>query len=157
MNAVENWIVGYLVNSLWMAPLVFTAAWIANVVMRRSGAQAVHRVWVVALWMEALLPALQIRLDEAWRLAIALWQWGKPGGGGDVRITVAANVAHAQGGVQLPHWLLLTVVVAYELSILYFAARLVWGVWKTYAMEREAKPVEAGNAIAAQWERHKRK
>lgn len=157
MNGVENWVVGYLVNSLWMVPLVFAAAWIANVVMRRSGAQAVHRVWVVALWMEALLPALQIRLDEAWRVALALWQWGKPGGGGDVRITVAANVAHAQGGVQLPHWLLLTVVVAYELSILYFAARLVWGVWKTYAMEREAKPVEPGNAIAAQWERHKKK
>lgn len=156
MNGVENWVVGYLVNSLWMVPLIFAAAWMASVVMRRSGAQAVHRVWVVALWMEALLPAVRIRLDEAWRAVLALWHWGESGGDGDVRITVAANAAGTHGGVHLPSPLLLTVVVAYACSILYFAARLAWGLWKTYAMEREAKAMESGGVIAARWEWHKR-
>lgn len=155
MNGVERWMIGYLVNSLWMIPLVFVAARVAAGVVRSADARAEHRVWVVALLMEALVPGLQIRLDAVWRAARSLWQWGTAGEG-DVRITVAANAARAHGGVQLPHGLLLAIVVAYACSILFFSARLAWGLWRTYAMKREATPVEPESAIAARWERHKR-
>jgi TonB family protein len=155
MNGVERWVIAYLVNSLWMVPLVFVAAWGAAGVVRSAGARAEHRVWVVALWMEALLPGLQIRPDAAWHAILSLWRWGTAGEG-DVRITVAANAAPAHGGVQLPQGLLLAVVLAYVCSILFFSARLAWGLWQTYAMEREATPVEPESAIAARWEWHKR-
>ena len=154
MNGIESWLIGYLVNSLWMVPLVFAAAWVAAGVVRSAGARAEHRVWVAALSMEALLPGLQVRPADVWHTMLALW--GTKAGDGDVRITVAAEAARAHGGLQLPQVLLSAIVVAYVCSILYFAARLAWGLWKTHAIEREAVPAELEGTIAARWEWHKR-
>lgn len=156
MNGVESWVIGYLVNSLWMVPLVFAAAWAAAGVVRSAGARAEHRVWVVALWMEALLPGLQVRPADVWHTMLAFWRWGTKAGDGDVRITVAAGAARAHAGLQLPQMLLSVIVVAYVCSAFYFAARLAWGLWKTYAIKREAAPVELEGTIAARWEWHKR-
>jgi TonB family protein len=156
MSGVESWVIGYLVNSLWMVPLVFAAAWAAAGVVRSAGARAEHRVWVAALWMEALLPGLQVRPADVWHIMLAFWRWGTKAGDGDVRITVAAAAVQAHGGLQLPHNLLSAIVMAYACSVLYFAARLAWGLWKTYAIECEAVPAELEGTIAARWEWHKR-
>jgi beta-lactamase regulating signal transducer with metallopeptidase domain len=157
MNGAESWAIEYFVNSLWIVPLVFAAAWVAARVVRNAGPRVEHRVWVAALLIETLLPGLQVRLTEVWRIASALafWRWGTKAGEGNVSITVAA-AARAHGGLRLPHGLLGVIAIAYVCSILYFTARLAWGLWKTYAIEREADPSELEDTIAVRWEWHLR-
>ena len=51
----------YLLNSLWQVPVIFAAGWIAARMARRSGPELEHRVWVVALLLQVLLPACRFR------------------------------------------------------------------------------------------------
>jgi len=158
MKGFESWVIGYLVNSLWMVPLVFTAAWIAARAVRRVGAAAEHRVWVAALLLEARLPGLQVRLTEVWHGlgALKFWRWGLKTGGGETRITVVSEAVRVHGGLQLPEWIATGVAVAYACSVVYFAARLGWGLRKTRAIGREAEPVAGTGAITDRWARHLR-
>ncbi len=57
MKALELWVMGYVLNSLWQVPLVFAAAWVAARMLRSAGPRAEHRVWVGALLLEAVVPA----------------------------------------------------------------------------------------------------
>jgi bla regulator protein blaR1 len=157
MSNAENWMIEYFVNSLWMVPLVFAAAWVAVGMVKSFGPRAEHRVWVLALLLEILLPAVQVRLIEVLRAmsALAFWSWGTKAGKGNVSITVSA-VARAHEGLHLPHGLLMAIAIVYVCSILYFAARLAWGLSKTYAIERDAEPSELEDTIAARWEWHLR-
>ena len=157
MSGAESWMIEYFVNSLWMVPLVFAAAWVMARLVKSFGPRAEHRVWVAALWMESLLPALQIRLIDVKHMASGLlfWRWGKVAGTDGVSVTVAA-IGRAHEGLQLSHGLLKAIVVAYTCSILYFAARLAWGLFKTYAIERDAAPAEMADVAATRWEWHLR-
>jgi TonB family protein len=157
MSGAQSWMIEYFVNSLWIVPLVFVAAWAAARVVKSSGPRAEHRVWVVALLLETFLPAVQGRLIEVLRVmrALAFWNWGTKAGKGNVSITVAA-VAQVHGGLHLPQGLLMAIAIIYGCSILYFAARLAWGLSKTYAIKRDAEPSKVKDTIAARWEWHLR-
>jgi len=156
MTGAASWMIGYLVNSMWMVPLVFAAAWIASRMVRRAGPQAEHRVWVAALLAETLLPGVQVRLADVWRAVSALkfWRWGVRAGEGDERIDIAMGAGRIHGGVQLPHALMLTIAAIYAGSIVYFAARLAWGLWKTHRMRREAESIELSGAVGDRWALH---
>ena len=58
MRNFESWILAYLLNSLWQVPLLFAAGWLAARALRPVGAAAEHRVWVVVLLLQSLLPGL---------------------------------------------------------------------------------------------------
>jgi TonB family protein len=157
MTKAESWMIEYFVNSLWMVPLIFTAAWVAVRLVKNYGPRAEHRVWVAALLLETLLPALQVQLIEVLRMmsALAFWRWGTKAGKGDVSIAVTA-VAEAHGGLHLPHRLLMAIAIVYACSILYFAARLAWGLWKTHTIERDAEAADLKDTVAGRWEWHLR-
>ena len=57
MRSLEFWILAYLLNSLWQVPLLFAAGWLAARALRSAGAAVEHRVWVIALLLQSLLPA----------------------------------------------------------------------------------------------------
>lgn len=53
-------VLNYLLNALWQAPLLFGAAWLVAFLMRRLNPQAEHRLWVATLLAQCLLPAVAI-------------------------------------------------------------------------------------------------
>src|ERR1700760_1438369 len=60
MNVFETVVVTYVLNSLWQVTLLFVAAWIASRFVLAVGSRAEHRVWVGAMLLGTLLPALSI-------------------------------------------------------------------------------------------------
>ncbi|HXP10079.1 MAG TPA: hypothetical protein VN828_16360, partial [Acidobacteriaceae bacterium] len=73
MRSLEFWILAYLLNSLWQVPLLFAAAWLIARALRPLGAAVEHRVWVLALLLQSLLPALSIFPWEWLRMFL----WGE--------------------------------------------------------------------------------
>lgn len=153
MKTIAFQVTEYFLNSLWIVPLVFAFAWVAARMVRRAGPQAEHRVWVGALLMEVLLPALHLRLAEVWRSvsAVVLRGWGAKGGDGDTSITFAMGAGRVQEGLHLPQWLAASLAIGYAGVIFYFAMRLGWGLWRTRATQRVAEPMETEGAIAHRW------
>ncbi|NYF78578.1 M56 family metallopeptidase [Granulicella arctica] len=156
MNGLESWVLGYLVNALWQAPLVFAAAWVAARLVRRGGARMEHRVWVSALVLEAVLPACSLRVGELLRKAWALVGSHGAGGGGSVRVDVVGGAASGVSVLRLPAAVLAGIAVAYVGCVLYFAARMGWGLWKTGVMRRRAERVMLVGDAAVRWERLER-
>ena len=156
MRELESWVLGYLVNSLWQVPVVFAAAWVAARMARRVSARAEHRVWVAALLLEVVLPACSVRLSELVRAVWGMLRWGAGAAGGDVRVAVGAGHTVGSGVLQPPAVLLAGVAVLYGSSLLYFAGRLGWGLWRTSLMRRRAEGLELTGEAARSWERYGR-
>jgi len=158
MSDLKSWVLEYLLNSVWQVPLVFAAGWVAARLMRRIGPRVEHRVWVSALLLEVLLPACHLRLGELARKAWGLVQWGLRGGaaGGEVRVVMGNGAASGGGVLRLPEAVLTGVVVAYGCSLLYFAGRLAWGLWRTGVMRRQAERVTLTDEAAQRWSRYSR-
>jgi TonB family protein len=151
MRALESWVVDYVLNSIWQVPLVFAAAWLAARLVRPAGSRIEHRVWVAALLIQAALPVCHFRIGEAWNeVRAAMWafiesRFGQAGGAGEARVVVGTPIALGAGFLQLPAFALAVIGVAYAGTLLYFSGRLVWGLWKTRVMLREAQPLEPGS------------
>jgi TonB family protein len=125
---------GYLANAVWQVPLVFAAAWAAAKLVRRAGSAWEHRLWVLALLLEASLPAAHLDLRAAWDWMIALFA----GRGG----------AH-QGAVGV----VVGLASIFAATAVYFAARLAWGMWRTERMRLRAMPVTLKGEAARAWRR----
>ena len=145
-GALETWILGYLLNSLWQVPLVFVAGMAAAWVARKAGPQMEHRVWVGALGLEVVLPFCHLRVGELLRQTwgLALWLLHGSEAAGQVRVVLGAGTASRMA---LPWFAvdgLATVICVYFCGLLYFSGRLGWGVWVTEALRQSAIPLEAG-------------
>jgi TonB family protein len=158
MSALESWWLGYLLNSLWQLPMVFAAAWLVSRLVRRVDSRMEHRVWVSALLLEVVLPACHFRLGELLREMwwLVLPGWGGGAAQGQIRIAIGAGAAHGNGVLRLPAVVLGGVAVAYGCSLLYFAGRLGWGLWRTSVMRRGAKLVTLTGDVERSWDRYAR-
>ena len=134
MRSLESWILAYLVNSLWQVPVLFAAAWMAARALRPLGVWAEHRVWVVALILQSVIPAV----------SIFSWQWldfdfwsasGKVGT--DVSIVMGPGISGSSSPALLPA----TIAVLYALLTVYFAARFLWRAANLSILRREAVPL----------------
>jgi TonB family protein len=155
MRALEVWISGYLLNSLWQVPVVFAAAWVAARMVRRAGARVEHRVWVGALMLEAALPAFRLDFSEMWRgmKSLVPWMSGGAAAGGHAQVSFTVGTGSAAGVLWLPPIVLKSVAVLASGCLLYFAGRLLWGVWKTVVMQRRAERVNLTREFAQTWSR----
>jgi TonB family protein len=158
MSALESWWLGYLLNSLWQLPMVFAAAWLVARLVRRVDCRMEHRVWVSALLLEVVLPACHLRLGkllrEMWTLVLP--RWGGGAAQGQIRIAIGAGAVYGNGVLRLPAVVLDGVAVAYGCSLLYFAGRLGWGLWRTSVMRRGAKLVTLTRDAERSWDRYAR-
>jgi TonB family protein len=157
MSALESWLLGYLLNSLWQVPLIFAVAWLVARLVNRVDPRMEHRVWVSALLLEAVLPACRIHPLELGR---TVWDfvsraWGGGAADGHVRIAVGPGTTYG-GMLRLPAEVLVGVSIVYGCVLLYFAGRLAWGVWKTSVMRRQAKCVTLNGEAAQSWDRYSR-
>jgi TonB family protein len=155
MKAFELWVCEYLLNSLWQVPLLFGAAWVAARMVRSAGARVEHRIWVVALILEAVVPAFHVDLAELLlnMKRLLLWSGGGGVGGGDARVFFGAGTGSSSGLLRLPAFVLMGVAAIFVGFLMYFAGRLAWRVWKTVVMRRMAEPVRLTEDFAQAWER----
>ncbi|WP_433968123.1 TonB family protein [Tunturiibacter gelidiferens] len=153
MSAPGGWVLGYLLNSLWQVPVIFAAGWIAARMARRSGPDLEHRVWVIALLLQVVLPACRFRPGGLIHEIVGLILRRSSGAGGEVRVAVGAGVTSGLSMAWLSNEVLAVVAVTYGCSVLYFAARLGWRMVRTWQMERQAKAVMLTGDAMQRWER----
>jgi TonB family protein len=157
MSALQKLTLLYLVNSVWQVPLIFAAAWAAAWVAaraaRRAGPALEYRIWVAALVLQVVLPAFSVSstslFDAAWHLP-----WTHPQASTfNAHVTTLTGPGYAHGVLRLPAHLLTLIAVAYGCSLLYFAGRLSWGLWKTSCLLHTAEPVALSAAAQSSWSR----
>jgi TonB family protein len=150
MRTLEFWILAYLLNSLWQVPLLFAAAWLAARVLRSLGAKIEHGVWVAALLLQSVLPALSI---FPWEWLRMLSWGGNASRPGDAQVSVAMGQGTGIGVLQLPEVLLGAITILYVAVTAFFAARFIWRAINLSALQREAVPVSLTGQAALFWER----
>jgi TonB family protein len=150
MRSLEFWILAYLLNSLWQVPLLFAAAWLAARALRSLGAAIEHRVWVIALLLQSLLPALSI---FPWDWLRMLSWGGNASRPGEAHVSVSIGQGTGIGVLALPDVLLGAITVVYVTVTVFFAARFLWRAINLSALRREAVPVSLTGDAALFWER----
>jgi TonB family protein len=151
MRNLEFWILAYLLNSLWQVPLLFAAGWIAARVLRSAGPASEHRVWVVTLVLQSLVPALST-LPLEWLRKLSLWDWhASRAGGGQVSVVMGSGT-----GIDLhhlPNVLLAAIALVYAAMTAYFAARFLWRATTLSSIRREAVALPLTGEAARFWAR----
>jgi beta-lactamase regulating signal transducer with metallopeptidase domain len=151
MRNFEFWILAYLLNSLWQVPLLFAAGWLAARVLRSIGAEAEHRVWVVTLLLQSLLPAASIfSFDWLRTLTFLGWNASKAG---EAQVSVVTGGGTGIGVLPLPGWLAPTIAISYAVVIAWFAARFLWWAINLSVLRREAVPLRLTGEAALLWAR----
>lgn len=149
MRGFESWILSYLLNSLWQAPLLFAAGWIAARALRKAGAAAEHRVWVSVVLLQTLVPAGSTLPWEWLRTHFALGGRGLGTGEGHVSVVMGAGVGLS--GVDFSAGWLAVLAIGYAAVSAYFAARFVWRWWRLHMMRRDAAEVALTGEAAVCW------
>jgi TonB family protein len=152
MNALATWMVEYLINSVWMIPLIFCAAWIAANVVRRSGEAWEHRVWVGALLLEAALPACRVQVSAVLRgvRELAVWPWHQAVQG-EAHVGIVIGPGSAAGSWAMPHLLMTGVAVAYGVVFAFFGIRFAWSAWKTRLLLRHSEALALPEELESVW------
>ena len=153
MSGFESVLVAYVLNSLWQAPLVFAAAWIAARGLGAAGPAAEHRVWVSALVLACALPALSLLPWEKLHLG---WPWFAQGGaalGGQVSVQLGAGRATGLAALRLPPGVMGTLAIVYAAVTGYFVARFVWRCVRLSLLGRGAEPLWLSGEAALSCER----
>ena len=154
MSGFESMLASYVLNSLWQVPLLFAAAWIAVRVVRGAGSAAEHRVWVGALLLESVLPAVSLL---PWQRIHIAWPWHAQAastGGAQVSVQVGAGTGFA--ALRLPPAVMTALAVAYVLFTVFFIARLLWQCRRLSVLMQGTRPIEVSGEAAlscARWSR----
>jgi TonB family protein len=151
MRNFEFWILAYLLNSLWQVPLLFAAGWLAARALRSVGAEAEHRVWVVTLLLQSLLPAGSV-FSFDWLRTFSFIGWNASKAS-EAQVSVVMGGGTGIGVLPLPGWLLATIAISYAVVIAWFAGRFFWWAISLSVLRREAVPVRLTGEAALFWSR----
>jgi TonB family protein len=151
MRSLEFWILAYLLNSLWQVPLLFAAGWVASRVLRLAGAAVEHRVWVITLILQSLIPAFSA-LPREWLRTFSFWEWNASRAG-EAQVSVVMGTGTGIDLHHLPNILLATIAMLYAAVIAYFAARFLWRATTLSAIRREAVMLPLTGEAAHFWAR----
>jgi TonB family protein len=151
MKGFEIWILSYLLNSLWQVPLLFATGWLVARALQSVGSVVEHRVWVVVLLLQSLLPAICLMPWE-WLQSFSFWG-GQANRPGEAKVSIVMGAGTGFGEFHLPGTLLAAIAIAYAAVSVYFAARFVWRSIAIFAMRGEAGPAALSGESAEFWER----
>ncbi len=151
MNSFESVLLSYILNSLWQAPLLFLAAWIAAGMLRTAGPAAEHRIWVGALLSQSLLPAVSVLPWQRFHIA---WPWPAHSASiGDAQVAVQMGPGVGFAALRLPPAMMATLAIAYAAVTGYFIARFVWRCVRLSAMTRGSELPKLSEEAAHSCER----
>jgi TonB family protein len=148
MTNAESWILSYLVNSLWQAPLVFAAGLLAARVMRSSGPAAEHRIWVVVLLLQSILPACS---GDQFGWLRTLLTWGTKPRPSGAQVTILLGTGVTGGAFPSRSAVFAAIAIAYCAVTFYFAAQFFWRWSRLAAMRRESMPLFLAGDSARCW------
>ena len=147
VDSLMVWLVNYLMNSAWQAPLVLLVAMVAaRLVGRLYSAAAVHWTWVSALALATVLPALRLNVWPSFP-----WGRGAAVAGGHIQVAIMPGTAAAGGHLRLSYALMAILLAVYGAVLAYFTGRIAWGVWKTRSLCRYAPPVRLNEELQLRW------
>src|ERR1700679_4132645 len=115
MSVWESWILEYLLNSLWQIAVVFAAAWLVAHLVKGMSPRIEHRVWVVALVLEVLIPAFRLLPAELFSEVARLlpWRWIANTAGSQVQVTVGPGAPNGGGLLRLSAQVFTDLAVVY--------------------------------------------
>jgi TonB family protein len=152
---LKTWAISYLVNSLWQLPFIALATIVIARLARSLGLPWQHRVWVTALFAELTVPALQFELTPAVLTQIAtritelIFSRGTDAKHGSVLVAVTP-VQALHTGFSLRPAILIPLATLYLASVVFFAARLLWGLQKTRILRATAESVSKSSPLPSQ-------
>lgn len=138
MNA-SSALVTYVANAVWQVTVIAAVGWIASRLLGRLGARVEHIGWVSTLAVALLAPAAPV--FGAWLSALM----AGASSGGNASIAIVASQADAtvhRQFILLPAWAMWLLLAVYITSLLYFAARLAWSLYRTVEL------LQSGSALA---------
>jgi TonB family protein len=151
MTSLSSWLFGYLLNSLWQAPVLLAVAWCAARLLRPLGPLAEHRIWVAALLLEVALPALAADpaalLSELWASLSRFTSTAADA----AQVIATTGTVTALHPFTLPPAILQMIAVAYALLATAFFIRLGWRLLATRKLLRRAQPTALSSAAAQTW------
>lgn len=148
MSALETFVLGYVVNSLWQVPLICLAGYGCARLVRRMGPQAEHWVWVTALLIAAVLPA-----------CAGTGAWLPHGFGssapaaGTVQVEVGRFTQITGTALHLPTGLRHGAAILYLGLVLFLCGRLAWGVIQSMGLRRGSRRLELTGEWQNVWDR----
>jgi bla regulator protein blaR1 len=151
---VLSWLLSYLFNALWQIPLLFAAAWIVTRMLYRTHPRIGHRIWVGALLLQIALPACNLHVASLWHALLNLLPSTGSVSNGGVHILMGSAATAGGGTLRLPLTLETGLVLAWVCCILYFAARLVLGLWQTRTLACTATRLTLTGDTALRWSQY---
>ena len=137
MTLFELPLLNYLLNALWQVPLIFFVAAVVAHLTRSAGPQTQHRVWIVALGLEVVLPACAFA--PAIR-AFLLSLFHSRSVQGITQVTILnATVTHSRS--HFTATLAMAALIAYVATLVFFIARLLIRLHNTRALRHSAQSV----------------
>jgi len=142
---------GYLLNSLWQVPLLFICGYLASRLSRPLGPSAEHRVWVLTLLLQCLVPACSFSISSL-RAIFAYWVSGAGHPSGNTVSTIV-GAGSTFASLHLSRLLLSEVSLTYNLFLLGVVARFLWRVLAVSALRRTACAFTLSEENARFWHR----
>ncbi len=150
MRSLQEFVLSYLLSSIWQVPLFFGVGWLVSRALRGSRPTVIHRVWVVVLLLQTAYPAV----------AAARWPWrelllhsAQQGAGERSGVTVTFGPAVLAGSLRLSSGVAGILTVAYGLWLLAMLTRLLWSWRRTLRLDRAARPLAMEPEVARVWDR----
>lgn len=151
MQAMESWLLSYLLNSLWQVPLLLAAGWLAAKLVRPLGAIVEHRVWVGVLVAQSLLPAIST-CDWTWLKGLRLWGVSAQAAAGEVTLSMGPGVAPNALSVQSAFFAIVAGI--YAGVCLYFAFCFAWNLFRLRRLRVESTEAQLTTEQRACWQRY---
>jgi TonB family protein len=149
MTHLELITLNYLLNSLWQVPLIALVALLAARLARPAGPQIEHRIWVIALMLEAILPACAFAPSLR---GLFLSLISSRSGLVTAQITVL-NATPTGGNSHLAAIAASGAIIAYVATLLYFLVRLIFRIRRTESLRRTAQSVTLTGEPLDIWQR----
>lgn len=153
MNSALALLTSYFVNSVWEITVIGGAGWLLSRSVKRLGSQAQHLIWVAALVLAIVAPAvpLYFMLVDAVQPPSNLQEHSVM-----MAATASAGVFPAHSGIALPSSVMLLLSLVYSGAVVLFAIRLGWLLYRTMAVIRRAAPVTLGRECEQLWQQSTR-
>ncbi len=137
MSVLSGFAASYVVNAVWEVAVIAGLAWLMSRPLKRLGPQAEHAVWVAALILSVVAPALPV-LRMLLESVVGSRMKGNPAA--IVLVAGESGAAAHGGGFVLSTLWMWSLLGCYAAILVYFSARLALRIHAAARLLRTARP-----------------